>query len=280
MTPGREEVEETTESKGEAGDLAYNVLEAMGGQENIAHLDACITRLRVSVNDIGNVNKDELKNLGAAGVLEVGDNIQAIFGPRSEIIKGQMQDIMSGKKPRPAQKVDLDKEVQQQIEEVNPEALQNTNVEEEFIAPIKGEIVPITEVPDQVFSGKMMGDGFAIKPVDGLVVSPVNGKVINAFPTKHALGILSEGGREVLIHFGLDTVNLKGEGFELLVEEGDTVKAGQPLLKVDLAYIEEHATSSITPIVFTNLKEGEQVVIVKQGSVSIEEKGIVKIEAN
>ncbi|MEN2466329.1 glucose-specific PTS transporter subunit IIBC [Ornithinibacillus sp. JPR2-1] len=280
MTPGREEVEETTESKGEVGDLAYNVLEAMGGQENIAHLDACITRLRVSVNDIGNVNKDELKNLGAAGVLEVGDNIQAIFGPRSEIIKGQMQDIMSGKKPRPAQKVDLDKEVQQQIEEVNPEALQNTNVEEEFIAPIKGEIVPITEVPDQVFSGKMMGDGFAIKPVDGLVVSPVNGKVINAFPTKHALGILSEGGREVLIHFGLDTVNLKGEGFELLVEEGDTVKAGQPLLKVDLAYIEEHATSSITPIVFTNLKEGEQVVIVKQGSVSIEEKGIVKIEAN
>ncbi|MBC5637743.1 PTS transporter subunit EIIC [Ornithinibacillus sp. BX22] len=280
MTPGREEVEETTESKGEAGDLAYNVLEAMGGQGNIAHLDACITRLRVSVNDIGNVNKDELKNLGAAGVLEVGDNIQAIFGPRSEIIKGQMQDIMSGKKPRPAQKVDLDKEVQQQIEEVNPEALQNTNVEEEFIAPIKGEIVPITEVPDQVFSGKMMGDGFAIKPVDGLVVSPVNGKVINAFPTKHALGILSEGGREVLIHFGLDTVNLKGEGFELLVEEGDTVQSGQPLLKVDLAYIEEHATSSITPIVFTNLKEGEQVVIVKQGSVSIEEKGIVKIEAN
>ncbi|MFS0674020.1 glucose-specific PTS transporter subunit IIBC [Ornithinibacillus sp. 179-J 7C1 HS] len=280
MTPGREAVEEDNkETKGEAGDLAYNVLDAMGGQENISHLDACITRLRVSVNDIGNVNKEELKKLGAAGVLEVGNNIQAIFGPRSEIIKGQMQDIMSGKKPRPVTNVNQDEEVKQQIEEVNPEALQNTIADEQFIAPIKGEIVPISEVPDQVFSGKMMGDGFAIKPQDGLVVAPVNGKIMNAFPTKHALGILSEGGKEILIHFGLDTVNLKGEGFELLVEEGESVKAGQPLLKVDVRYIEENATSSITPIVFTNLKEGEKVVIVKQGSVGLEEKDIVKIES-
>lgn len=278
MTPGREKAEEeNTTAKGEAGDLAYNVLEAMGGQDNIAHLDACITRLRVSVNDIKNVDKDELKKLGAAGVLEVGDNIQAIFGPRSEIIKGQMQDIMSGKKPRPVTAVDQDEEVKQQIEEVNPEALQN-DIVEEIVMPIEGEIVPITEVPDQVFAQKMMGDGFAIKPTEGLVVSPVNGKIINAFPTKHALGILSEGGKEILIHFGLDTVNLKGEGFELLVQEGDTVTAGQELLKADVSYIEKHAKSSITPIVFTNLKEGEQVVIAKQGNVKREEKDIVTVK--
>lgn len=279
MTPGREAVEdEKAESKGNAGDLAFDVLEAMGGQENIAHLDACITRLRVSVHDIQSVDKDGLKDLGAAGVLEVGNNIQAIFGPRSEIIKGQMQDIMSGKKPRPAKEVNQESEIKQQIEEVNPEALQNEIVDEAFISPIKGEIVPITEVPDQVFAGKMMGDGFAMKPEEGLIVSPVNGTILNAFPTKHALGIKSEGGREILIHVGLDTVNLHGEGFEMLIKEGDVVKAGQPLLKADLQYIGDHAKSTITPIVFTNLKAGEKVVIEKQRNVEREEENIIKIE--
>lgn len=269
-TPGREKVEEDDDgAPREAGDLAYNVLEAMGGQENISHLDACITRLRVSVNDIKNVDKKELERLGAAGVLEVGNNIQAIFGPRSEIIKGQMEDIVSGKAPRPAAEVDQQKEVQQQIEEVNPESLKNKNIENEHITlPIKGKLIPITEVPDQVFAGKMMGDGFAMIPEDGLVVSPVNGKVLNVFPTKHAIGLESEGGREILIHFGIDTVKLKGEGFETLINEGDTVEAGQPLLKVDLKYIEENATSIITPIVFTNLAEDEQVVL-ENGGVEI-----------
>jgi len=269
-TPGREKVEDEGDGKTrEAGELAYNVLEAMGGQENISHLDACITRLRVSVNDIKNVDKKELENLGAAGVLEVGNNIQAIFGPRSEIIKGQMQDIVSGKTPRPASEIDQQEEVNQQIEEVNPKTLQNETMSNESITlPIKGELIPITEVPDQVFAGKMMGDGFAIVPEEGLVVSPVNGKIINIFPTKHAIGIQSDGGREILIHIGIDTVNLKGEGFETLIHEGDAVEVGQPLLKVDLSYIQENATSTITPIVFTNLAEIEQVVI-ENGKVEI-----------
>ena len=269
-TPGREKVEDEGDGKTrEAGELAYNVLEAMGGQENISHLDACITRLRVSVNDIKNVDKKELENLGAAGVLEVGNNIQAIFGPRSEIIKGQMQDIVSGKTPRPASEIDQQEEVNQQIEEVNPKTLQNETMSNESITlPIKGELIPITEVPDQVFAGKLMGDGFAIIPEEGLVVSPVNGKIINVFPTKHAIGIQSDGGREILIHIGIDTVNLKGEGFETLIHEGDTVEVGQSLLKVDLPYIEENATSTITPIVFTNLAENEQVII-ENGKVEI-----------
>ncbi|MFC4023540.1 glucose-specific PTS transporter subunit IIBC [Oceanobacillus longus] len=281
MTPGREETEEEEGADGkeaEAGDLAYNVLEAMGGQQNIAHLDACITRLRVSVNSISDVDKDGLKKLGAAGVLEVGDNIQAIFGPRSEIIKGQMQDIISGKRPRPAANVDQQEEIQQQIEEVNPEILQNEKVDEAIFSPMKGKVVPITEVPDEVFAGKMMGEGFAIEPTDGLVVSPVNGKIINAFPTKHALGIQSEGGKEILIHVGIDTVNLKGEGFELLVEEGQEVKVGQSLLKADLSYISKHAKSTITPIVFTNLTDGETVTIKKQTQVNSGEEGIIEIQ--
>jgi PTS system D-glucosamine-specific IIC component len=279
-TPGRELEEEENQAptgKANSGDLAGDILNAMGGKENIAHLDACITRLRVSVNDIKNVDKGQLKKLGAAGVLEVGNNIQAIFGPRSETIKGQMKDIMEGKRPRSTVKAP-EKGVEQQIEEVTPEALRTERKGDDvFVAPLKGEIKPITEVPDQVFAGKMMGDGFAIVPAEGMVVSPVNGKIVNLFPTKHAIGILSDGGREILIHVGIDTVNLKGQGFETLVSENDHVELGQPLLKIDLDYIKEHATSTITPIVFTNLAEGEKVVIEKQGLVDLTQEGIVKI---
>ncbi|MEH7012623.1 glucose-specific PTS transporter subunit IIBC [Neobacillus niacini] len=280
-TPGRElEEEENQAPTGKAGsaDLATNILDAMGGKGNIAHLDACITRLRVSVNDIKDVDKNQLKKLGAAGVLEVGNNIQAIFGPRSETIKGQMKDIIEGKKPRTTVKTP-EKGVEQQIEEINPEALQTARSTEDegFMAPLKGELKPITEVPDQVFAGKMMGDGFAIVPVEGTIVSPVNGKIVNLFPTKHAIGILSDTGREILIHVGIDTVNLKGQGFETLVAENDIVEQGQPLLKVDLDYIKEHATSTITPIVFTNLAEGEKVVIEKPGQVDLKQAGIIKI---
>ncbi|WP_077617630.1 glucose-specific PTS transporter subunit IIBC [Bacillus sinesaloumensis] len=269
LTPGREAKAEE-DNKGEASDLAFNILNAMGGQENISHLDACITRLRVSVNDIKNVDKDELKKLGAAGVLEVGNNIQAIFGPRSETIKGQMLDVMGGKKPREVKA--------KETKENNTNQLNNEKHSvDHFISPIKGEIKPITEVPDAVFSGKMMGDGFAIVPTEGTIASPVDGKVINLFPTKHAIGILSDSGREILIHVGIDTVHLKGQGFETFVSEGDTVKKGDSLIKVDLDYIAKNATSIITPIVFTNLVEGERVVLNKEGNINLSEESIIEI---
>ncbi len=277
-TPGREDTEENgNEEKVSVGDdLPYNILEAMGGKENIAHLDACITRLRVQVNDIHNVDKEELKKLGAAGVLEVGNNIQAIFGPKSDTLKSQIQDIMSGKKPRPV-KTKNQEESSQPNEK--PETLQSeVNNNEKYISPIKGKLIPISEVPDQVFSQKMMGDGFAIEPEDGLVVAPADGKIINVFPTKHAIGFQTVGGREILIHFGIDTVNLKGEGFETLVNEGEEVKAGQPLLRADINFIKEHVPSIITPVVFTNLSEGENIVLEKSGPVQLKEEDIISIK--
>ncbi|MGG4170134.1 glucose-specific PTS transporter subunit IIBC [Rossellomorea vietnamensis] len=279
MTPGREDVDEDEDDApaSSAGDLPYNILDAMGGQENIAHLDACITRLRVSVNDVKQVDKNRLKKLGASGVLEVGDNIQAIFGPKSDTIKSQMQDIIRGKAPRRVE-TNANEEVEQQIEEVNPEALQTERNNEKFVAPITGEIKDITEVPDQVFSGKMMGDGFAIVPTEGTIVSPITGKVVNVFPTKHAIGLESKAGREVLIHVGIDTVKLEGKGFEALVKEGDQVEAGQPLLEVDLDYIKANAPSIMTPIVFTNLKEGQQVTIEKSGKVNRNDENVIKID--
>lgn len=276
-TPGREdESEEKAGQTSGSNDLAYEVLEAMGGKENIAHLDACITRLRVSVNDIKQVDKDRLKKLGASGVLEVGNNIQAIFGPKSDSIKSQMQDIMKGLKPKKVE-TDMDQEVEQQIEEVQPETLQNETAKNEtFVSPMKGEIKELTDVPDQVFSQKMMGDGFAILPEEGMVVSPVDGKIINIFPTKHAIGIKSKGGREILIHIGIDTVNLKGEGFEALVDEGAEIKSGQPLMKFDLDFVKANAPI-ITPIVFTNLQKGEKIILKKHGFVDRNEENIIEI---
>ncbi len=268
-TPGRE-VANANEGAGkaEAGELPREVLVALGGKENIASLDACITRLRVQVNEQKNVNKDRLKELGAAGVLEVGNNIQAIFGPKSDTLKSQIHDIMSGRTPH------VEKEEPVKVEE----APQKVDENETIVSPIEGKILPITEVPDQVFSGKMMGDGFAIEPTEGTVVSPVNGEIVNVFPTKHAIGIQSEGGKEILIHFGIDTVKLNGEGFEALVAQGDKVKQGQPLLKVDLAFVKENAPSIITPIVFTNLQQGQQIELKKDGNVKKGENAIIDIQ--
>ncbi|GGD02298.1 PTS glucose transporter subunit IIABC [Thalassobacillus devorans] len=271
-TPGREDDEVDADEDSEIGDLPYEILEAMGGQENIAHLDACITRLRVSVNDKGDVNKNRLKKLGASGVMEVGNNIQAIFGPRSDSLRGQMQDIINGKAPRAVA------EDRSEVEEEAKDAEVPVGGEDfNFVSPLQGEIMPITEVPDQVFSGKMMGDGFAIKPTDGKVVSPVNGKILNVFPTKHAIGVQAENGTEILIHIGIDTVKLKGEGFEAMIDEGDEVKQGQELMKVDLDYVKDNATSIITPVIFTNLQEGQEVKIAKPGEVRHNDPGIIEI---
>ncbi|OQP07797.1 PTS glucose transporter subunit IICBA [Geobacillus sp. 46C-IIa] len=264
-TPGREKMgDEAPKAEAAAGDLPYEVLAALGGKENIEHLDACITRLRVSVRDIGQVDKDRLKELGAAGVLEVGNNVQAIFGPKSDILKGQIHDIMQGKAPA---------KTKEEPKEAAPAAARA----EAIASPLAGEIVSLSDVPDQVFSQKMMGDGFAVMPTDGTVVSPVDGKIINVFPTKHAIGIESVGGYEVLIHFGIDTVKLNGEGFEALVKEGDEVKKGQPILRVDLDYVKNNAPSIVTPIIFTNLQAGEVVRVKKQGAVAQGEDGVVEI---
>ncbi len=270
-TPGREDEAEDADDDGEVGDLPFEILEAMGGQENIDHLDACITRLRVSVNDKGNVNKNRLKKLGASGVMEVGNNIQAIFGPVSDTLRGQMQDIIDGKTPRSRE------DVAEIVNEAKSAEAPVTAGDLEFVSPIQGRVLPITEVPDGVFSGKMMGDGFAIEPKDGKIVSPINGKVLNVFPTKHAIGLQADNGMEVLIHIGIDTVKLKGEGFTSLIEEGDTVKQGQALMEVDLDYVKAHAPSIVTPIVFTNLSEDQSVELKATGEVKRNEPDIIQL---
>ncbi|TCO76939.1 glucose-specific PTS transporter subunit IIBC [Marinisporobacter balticus] len=264
-TPGREADDEATV---EAGDLAVNVLEAMGGSENIKNLDACITRLRVSVNDSKKVDKARLKSLGAAGVLEVGNNIQAIFGPKSDQLKSQIKDTMAGKaSSKPTKK------------EENIEIIKDRMTKKDaLVSPLNGKILALEDVPDQVFSQKMMGDGFAIEPTDGEVVSPVDGIIETVFPTKHAIGIVAENGREILIHVGIDTVNLKGKGFESLVVQGETVKMGQPILRVNLKQIKDQVPSMITPIIFINLSENEKVSFKVGTKVVCGQKDIIHIQ--
>ncbi|WP_413376333.1 glucose-specific PTS transporter subunit IIBC [Alkalihalobacillus sp. 1P02AB] len=276
MTPGREKNDDAVEGntkKGKAGktELPFNVLKALGGKENLTHLDACITRLRVSVADIDKVEKDRLKELGASGVMQIDKNIQAIFGPRSETIKGQIEDIIAGRTPVP--EAEPEEKAASPSVEVSAEDI-------EVAVPMTGEIKSITEVPDKMFAEKMMGDGFAIDPSveNGImtVTAPAAGKIVNLFPTKHAIGLETDSGKEILIHVGIDTVNLKGKGFEALIEQGQTVDQGQPLLKVDLDIVKKEATSAVTPIVFTNLADDEYIVI-EEGSAKAGETNRIRI---
>jgi sugar PTS system EIIA component len=140
-----------------------------------------------------------------------------------------------------------------------------SEVETTIMQPLEGEIVPLDVVPDPVFSQKMIGDGFAVNPTNGTVVSPVDGEVISVFPTKHAVSVKSTDGREILIHVGLETVSLNGEGFTSFVNDGERVKKGQKLLEADFEFIKEKVPSIITPVIFTNLSENEKVVIDDQG---------------
>ncbi|HHQ7375245.1 TPA: glucose-specific PTS transporter subunit IIBC [Staphylococcus aureus] len=259
-TPGRED-KQSQAVTASATELPYAVLEAMGGKANIKHLDACVTRLRVEVNDKSKVDVPGLKDLGASGVLEVGNNMQAIFGPKSDQIKHEMQQIMNGQVVENPTTMEDDKDETVVVAEDKSATSELSHI---VHAPLTGEVTPLSEVPDQVFSEKMMGDGIAIKPSQGEVRAPFNGKVQMIFPTKHAIGLVSDSGLELLIHIGLDTVKLNGEGFTLHVEEGQEVKQGDLLINFDLDYIRNHAKSDITPIIVTqgnitnlDFKQGE-----------------------
>lgn len=245
-TPGRED-KQVEASTATASELPFEVLDAMGGQENIKHLDACITRLRVEVKEKSKVDVAGLKALGASGVLEVGNNMQAIFGPKSDQIKHDMAMIMKGEITKPT-------ETTVPVEDDNKVTHMDDLDEVEIYSPGKGQIIPLSEVPDQVFAQKMMGDGVGFVPEDGEIVAPFDGTVKTIFPTKHAIGIESDEGIELLIHIGIDTVKLDGSGFESMVSTGDTIKKGQTLMQVDLDYIKANAPSIVTPLILTNLE--------------------------
>lgn len=146
---------------------------------------------------------------------------------------------------------------------------------EEFVSPMKGVLLPLEQVPDPVFSQRVMGDGFAVELSGGEVLAPMSGTIVTAFSTGHAFGIKTDDEMELLIHIGIDTVNLNGKGFEVQVREGDAVKQGDVLVKVDVDYVKEQGKSIVSPVVFTS---GEKIELLKSGIVESGESGIIKIK--
>ncbi len=229
-TPGRD-VEDNDEAANfvSTSHKAQEVLAALGGEKNIVALDACITRLRLTVKDPSIVNQARLKQIGAAGIMCTGNNFQVIFGVESDVLKEEIKAVMAQEKNAP-------------------------KASGTFIAsPINGELMTLAQVPDETFASKVLGDGFAIKPTDGVVYAPVDGKIAQLFRTNHAVGILTDEGLEVLIHVGIDTVKMNGQGFNAFVKKGDVVLRGQKLLEFDLDLVRSQAKSDITPIVITNM---------------------------
>ncbi|MGP4060183.1 N-acetylglucosamine-specific PTS transporter subunit IIBC [Halobacillus sp. H74] len=276
-TPGREDddelaEEETTEASSGYEAKATKYLQALGGSENIKSLDYCTTRLRLQMENRDNADERALKRLGSRGVMKVGkNNLQVVVGTTVEFLATAMKNQMEHGIPTQAP------ESEEKAEKAEDDENLKTLTADEFAMPVEGEIIPLEEVPDQVFAEGMMGQGFAVNPSGDVFHSPIDGKIVNVFPTKHAIGIENDLGLEVLIHVGLDTVKLEGNGFESLVDSGQQVKKGDPLLRVDLEKVAAEAPSIITPVIFTNL-ESETVQVHKKGNVKLGETGIVTIK--
>lgn len=226
-TPGREP-EEAVDDTGRLAvsdsllEKARALCDALGGRANLESLDACITRLRLKVRNETLVDDRALKSLGAHGVVRLGGGgIQVVVGTQAELICEQMKTV------KPSVRI---------------------------LSPLTGALVPIDEVPDQVFSQKMMGDGAAVEPTVGTAVAPVSGELVTLFPTGHAFGIRTREGLEILVHIGLNTVEMKGEGFTMHKKQGDTVRAGETIVTFDLALCRAKAPSLVSPVVVTNME--------------------------
>ncbi|AKA39606.1 N-acetylglucosamine-specific PTS transporter subunit IIBC [Yersinia ruckeri] len=264
LTPGRELATAGDETDGydvdidnanpnnesEINALARRYIGAIGGSDNLTNIDACITRLRLNVKDSALVNDSLAKRLGASGVIRLNkQSVQIIVGTRAELIASAMRSVLAGGPIPAASTVGA--------AEAKPQAVINTpkTASLMLVAPVTGEVVALESVPDEAFASKAVGDGVAIRPTDNIVVSPAKGTIVKIFNTNHAFCLETETGAEIVVHMGIDTVKLNGKGFTRLVEEGAEVDAGQPILELDLAFLNENARSMISPIVVSNIDD-------------------------
>lgn len=241
------------------------ITRGLGGKKNISDVDCCATRLRCTVHEPGRVNDSILKATGASGVVHKGNGVQVIYGPNVTVIKSNLEDYLE-KAPDTYAETEAAKAEET---EVQPQEAQGQKVIETITvcSPITGLAADLSTVPDEAFAGKMMGDGAAVTPEDPYVRAPEDGEVAFVFDTKHAIGFVMDSGVSILIHVGIDTVKLNGEGFEALVESGQTVKKGDPMLKLDLEYLKEHAPSLVSPVLCTELEDNQRIRLLKEGSV-------------
>ena len=278
-TPGRNGNYETAEGSEEsssevkvaAGSQAVNIINLLGGRANIVDVDACMTRLRVTVKDADKVgNAEQWKAEGAMGLVMKGQGVQAIYGPKADVLKSDIQDILDSGEIIP-------ETLPSQMTEAQQNTVQFKGLTEEVYSVADGQVVALEQVKDPVFAQKMMGDGFAVEPANGNIVSPVSGTVSSIFPTKHALGLVTEAGLEVLVHIGLDTVSLEGKPFTVHVAEGQKVAAGDLLVTADLDAIRAAGRETSTVVVFTNAEAIKSVKLEQTGSLAAK-TAVAKVE--
>lgn len=232
-------------SAGKTGTRSGEILKGLGGPDNITDVDCCATRLRCTVKDEKKVDESVLKATGASGVIKKGKGVQIIYGPQVSVIKSDLEEYM---------------------EKYGDESDEGDS-HELIKSPMTGTVILLSEVPDEAFAGKMMGDGAAVIPDDEYVYAPADGTVTFVFPTKHAVGFRTDGGHEMLLHVGIDTVSLSGDGFEAFVHDGDHVRTGDKLLKADIQKIKDKVPSLASPVLFTDLPDCLEVHILKRGKI-------------
>ena len=283
-TPGREDDDTETKlytkadvnarkeapQKGEnteagADPVSEAITRGLGGKKNISDVDCCATRLRCTVKDAALVNDGVLKATGASGVVHKGQGVQVIYGPNVTVIKSNLEDYLETA-PDTLETPTAEPQVQE-TEAPKEEAGQKVVDRIVISSPISGIAADLVTAPDEAFAQKMMGDGAVVTPEDPYVYAPEDGEVAFVFDTKHAIGFITESGISLLIHVGIDTVKLNGKGFEALVESGQEVKKGDPMLKLDLDYLSQNAPSIVSPVLCTELEDNQRIHLLKEGQI-------------
>ena len=269
-TPGREDDSEETKlytkadvnarKAGQSGKdgsgagedpVSAAITKGLGGAKNISDVDCCATRLRITVEDPSRVDDGILKQTGARGVVKKGQGIQVIYGPQVAVIKSNLEDYLA----HPHAEEETEEPAAVTAKEPQEKDVQTENI----LVPIPGNVIPLEQVEDGVFSEKMLGDGVAIEPAKGEVYAPFDGQISMIFDTKHAIGMTSENGLEILIHVGIDTVQLNGKHYDILVNQGDNVKAGELLARFDMEKIQEDGYRTVTPVIISNTDDYSRI---------------------
>lgn len=285
-TPGREDEDVETklytkadynaakESGVKGAEVSALITAGLGGKSNIEDVDCCATRLRCTIKEPAKVEEALLKQSGSRGVILKGKGIQVIYGPQVAVLKTNLEAFLQTVaadqvKPEDFTGISGKTNDENTNTEVTVEKKEEKQISEKVIkSPMNGTVIPLSEVPDAVFSSEMLGKGFGVEPSEGKAYAPVDGEVTTVFDTKHALGLMSKNGVELLIHIGMDTVKLNGRGFDVKVKAGDQVKAGDLLAEFDMDLIKSEGYPVTTAVVITNTDDCEAIGEVKTGAVT------------
>ena len=262
------------DGKASSDTISQTITQALGGSQNITSVDACATRLRCSVADASLVNDAALKATGAVGVIKRGTGVQVVYGPQVAVIKSNLENYLAtNPQDGPIEAVPEAAPAEEPKKEAAAPA--KTDAEKRYFnSPFTGALHPITEAPDEAFASKMTGDGFFVYPKDGVVYAPEDSTVTFVFETNHAIGMTTADGVEYLLHIGIDTVNLNGQGFKVFVENGQEVKKGDKLMEFDDEYIKANAPSDACLCIFTDTDQVSDVSLVKTGNVKAGEQAV------